>query len=392
MFLVDLLRLVFGYIVFRGQGGFSERFINLCSVHDIPLWNVNYQKDSFTACTTVKGYFKIAIACKNSGVRVKRIKKIGLPFTANRLKPRIGLLIGTTLMAIVFFLLSSKLWRIEINGNSTVPTDIILAQAESCGLKIGMDLKDVNAPQISLDICKNIDSLSWAAIKITGNCVYIDITERSSDPKTQKDERYCNIVASKDAQLISLEPYRGTVLAKVYNPVLKGEVLISSAVQGRDENVYFVHASGYAVGRTETTFSKATATEKKCIAYNLIRRTYEISFFGINIPLGFTPKDFDQKITFSNFISFKKKVIPIGIKCNEYGDLSNKNQEITSENANKISISNLMQEIFDFCRDKEIIESEIKIDNKSHTATAELICHESIGIEAPIEIEQTAQP
>ncbi len=389
MFLVNLLRFLTGYVYFRGSGGFSERFINLCSVHDIPLWNVTYENGFFTACTTIQGYFKIKRASKNSGVKIRKLKKSGVPFIANRLKPRFGILIGAVFFALTLCALSGKVWRIEINGNTAVPTDVILSSAENAGLQIGVKTNQLNTRQISLDMCKSIDTLSWAAVSVKGNCVYVDITERTQPQKKQTKEGCYNLVSSKDAQLVTLEPYSGTVLAKTYNPVLKGEILISSAVQNKDETVSFSHASGYAVGRTENSFSQTTDTKTAFQKFDLISKTYEINFFGLRIPLGKAPEKYSQSFKKESHLSFKKKVLPIGICVTEFYQISNETKKIPSEIADKISVSSLLNEIYTFSLGKEIIDTKISIDKKTHTAKCDLTCFENIGVEVPVEIEQT---
>ncbi len=389
MFLVNFLRFIFGYIFFRGSGGFSERFINLCSVHDIPLWDVTYEKDYFTACTTIQGYLKIKKASKNSGVKIRKTKKSGVPFIANRLKPRVGILIGVAFFFITLSLLSGKIWRIEVRGNVNVPTDTILASAEKAGLKVGISSKNLNTRQISLDTCRNIDSLSWAAVKVTGSCVFIDIIERNEPPKSQNKEGYYNLVSTKDAQLITLEPYSGTVLAKTYNPVLKGEILISSIVVHRDESVSFTHATGYAVGRTENSFSQKIDENFLSQKSELIKKTYEIQFFGLKIPFGKEPLKYSQKFSQKSFADFKGKVLPIGITVTEFYETKKENIKISPTVADKISVCDIMNEIHRFSQGKEIIDSKFSLDKKTHTADCQLICYENIGQEVAVEIEES---
>lgn len=39
----------FGYVEFCAEGGFPERFINLCSVYHVRLWDVKRVKDKLYA-------------------------------------------------------------------------------------------------------------------------------------------------------------------------------------------------------------------------------------------------------------------------------------------------------------------------------------------------------
>lgn len=391
MFLIDFLRFMSGFVEFTATGGFGERFINLCSVHDIPLWNLNYNDDYFTACTTIAGYKKIAVCSRNSGVKIRKKKSVGIPFILNRLRPRIGILIGSFFFIICFMFLSGKVWRIEVSGNTAVPTDTILSAAENAGLKIGVKSKDLNVVQISLDTCENIKNLSWAAIRVTGSCVYIDVTESKPAKQVENKKGLYNLVSSKDAQLIILEPYSGTVQAKTLNSVLKGDILISGTVQNRNESVSFVHASGYAVGRTENTISVKTNRTLTTCENTLLKRVYVINFFGFNIPLWSTPVEYDKKFEHSRFLSFDGKTLPIGISYTEYYVCSQGNKTISQKQAEQISMSKFMNEVNEFSYGKQIIENKISFDNKNCAVSGDFICYENIGIETPFEIEKTQQ-
>ncbi len=388
MFLVAFIRFLSGYIEFTASGGFSERFINLCSVHDVPLWNLSYHDDYFTACTTIEGYRKIAVCARNSGVKVRKKSTVGIPFIANRLKPRIGLLFGAVFFVLCISILSGKVWMVEISGNSTVPTDIILKASEDAGLKIGTKIKDLNAVQISLDTCKNTKNLSWAAIRVNGCCVHIDVTENEPAKKSEDKSGYYNLVSAKDAQLVILEPYSGTVQVKNFNPVLKGDVLISGTAANRDESVTFTHASGYAVGRTLTNLSSATPTKLSAIKNKLIKKVYYIEFFGIKIPLGTPPEKFSQKFEHSQHISYSDKVLPIGISYEEYYNLSDTDKTISSNRAKLISMSDFMNQVHEFSYGKQIINHKVTIDDYG-TVSGEFTCYENIGIEIPFEIEES---
>ena len=66
MFLIRLFRFLTGYIVFSGNGGFPERFINLCSLNGISLWDTKcsagkYSGSGAASCSTcVAGTYSAA--------------------------------------------------------------------------------------------------------------------------------------------------------------------------------------------------------------------------------------------------------------------------------------------------------------------------------------------
>ena len=69
MFFIKLIRFLCGYVRFRAKGGFPERFINLCSKENIPLWDISGSKGEMYAKTTIRGYHRIRACARKSGMR-----------------------------------------------------------------------------------------------------------------------------------------------------------------------------------------------------------------------------------------------------------------------------------------------------------------------------------
>ncbi|MBQ9553290.1 MAG: sporulation protein YqfD, partial [Clostridia bacterium] len=69
MIFVRFLRLLAGWVSFRVSGGFPERFINLCSRENIPLWNLKNEGGALSAATTIAGYRHLRSCAVRSGMR-----------------------------------------------------------------------------------------------------------------------------------------------------------------------------------------------------------------------------------------------------------------------------------------------------------------------------------
>ena len=106
------LHLFFGYAEISAENGFAERFINLCTAEGIPLWEMKKSGKIIFAKTTLSGFKKIHKPAKESSMRVRLIKKRGLPFIADRTLKRTGLVIGMAAAAVFLSLLSGRIWII----------------------------------------------------------------------------------------------------------------------------------------------------------------------------------------------------------------------------------------------------------------------------------------
>ena len=131
MIFVYILRFITGFVKFRAGGGFSERFVNLCNLSGIPLWDITYDGDNVFACTTIDGYKKIISCARKSGMTTKSLKRVGLPFILFRFRSRSGLAIGLALMMLTLSILSGRIWIIDVTGNEIVPDEEIIAAAKA---------------------------------------------------------------------------------------------------------------------------------------------------------------------------------------------------------------------------------------------------------------------
>ena len=76
--MIQILRLIKGYVEFCAEGGFPERFINLCKINGINLWNVKNDGVKVFACTTEQEFKMLSRPAENSGMTLKIQKTRGL--------------------------------------------------------------------------------------------------------------------------------------------------------------------------------------------------------------------------------------------------------------------------------------------------------------------------
>ena len=58
-----LLRYLSGYVCVELTGYATERFLNLCTNHDINLWNMDHKEDTYTFCMSLEDFRKIRPDC-----------------------------------------------------------------------------------------------------------------------------------------------------------------------------------------------------------------------------------------------------------------------------------------------------------------------------------------
>ena len=75
--------------------GFSpERFLNLCSLNGIEIWDLVYEDGRCRLSMRLPDFWKIRAFARKSGVRVKVTKRSGLPFFLEKNRKREFYLLG----------------------------------------------------------------------------------------------------------------------------------------------------------------------------------------------------------------------------------------------------------------------------------------------------------
>lgn len=392
MFLIRFLRLFTGYVKFRAYGGFGERFLNLCSQNGIDLWDVEAEKEIIYASVSIEGYRKIRFPAKKSGMTTKIIKKYGLPFFVFRHRKRIGIPIGILIFIISLSFLSTRIWLIDVEGNNKIPEETIISAAEESGLTVGCSAIKFDPIKASLLTANKLDGISEISVNIRGSSAVIKVKEREKSPSIIDSSGMYNLVASKDAQLIILEPYCGTVQAKRFNTVLKGEVLISGIVENRDLSASYVHASGYAVGRSDKNIKSKIKSTEKFKKINHLKKRLSLYILGIEIPLGKAEKNSDFIFRKEKFLSFSKKKMPVGIIITEYSSVESNSKKTTEKEAEAICIERYMNAAKGYCETRQIISKKDKefFDKKDKTVSGKFTCYENIGEEKSFSIEESS--
>ncbi len=383
MLFIRFLRFIRGYVVFEAHKGFPERFVNLCRRFGILLWDLKIVDGVITAKTDCSGYKKIRTVSKRSGMKTKIVSKHGLRFFLNKHSARIGLLAGALTGAALLTILSSRLWLIDVTGNSAVSSEKIISVFEQLGIKEGAATGKIKVNEVEKEAAKLLPELSWLNINIDGCSALIEVREAAPPPQTEKDGPPSNIVAARDGILIQLRPFKGTQEQKIGSAVLKGDLLISGINQNRDLTVSFCEAEGYVVARTSHKINFTQAETLSAQVETGEKRGYILSFFGFDIPVGEIPQNgfAEEKRLCINGIN-----LPLSLICVREGVYAEKKIKLTPQKTALLA----KHKFFDICTDEfrgiEIEEAEII--QKAGTVSGSFVCLENIAEPQPMIIEE----
>ena len=285
--MVGLLRSLGGYTRFCAEGGFSERFLNLCKINGISLWDIKNDGVKVEACTTIKEFKKIQIPAERSGMEIKVIKNSGFPIFIKRHKWRCGAVFGVLSAILFVWLMSGYIWEVEIVKENGVKIDNFTETLAEYGVKAGARKSKIDIPDVQEKLLKHYPQLSWVSINIFGDKVQVEYTPVKLAHEIKDADKPSNIVARKNGKIVLVEGYKGENAVKEGAYVARGALLISGVRKNADGSESFSEASGKVFAQTENTLMSSvdSGLEKRVVVKDFHR--YNFCFFNLIIPLGF---------------------------------------------------------------------------------------------------------
>ncbi|MEY8334740.1 sporulation protein YqfD [Lachnospiraceae bacterium 47-T17] len=271
--LLSIVKYLQGYLHVTLTGRAKERFLNLCCKKNILIWNLvpNKEAEGFDFCISLKGLRASKELLKKTHTNLKIRKKCGLPFFLHRYRARKLFAIGVLLCILLLFGCSGYVWKIEVNGTSSLSQDMILTWLESKKKGFGTKKSEIDCAALEAALRSDYDVVAWTSVKLEGTKLTVDIQESlpQDEQKTALPaEGAWDIVASEDATIASIYTRQGTPVVERGMAVSKGAVLISGRLDIMDDNgevanYRYVVSDGDVTGTVTRTYQ------------NEIPRTYQ---------------------------------------------------------------------------------------------------------------------
>lgn len=395
MLLLKLWNYIRGYVIIVVEGYFLEKFVNICIRRQILLWDIKRHKDSkMTLNVSIKGFKMLRPVIKKTGCRVTLLKKRGLPFIIHRYKGRKTFFLGAVIFVILFYFMTSFIWTIEVTGNKTVETELILQKLIDLDVKPGVLKYGIDTQSISNTIIMDVNKLTWVNVVVKGTKVKVEVAEAADSPIMVPKDIPCDIVAKRDGVVKTIIVKAGNEIVKVGDTIKKGQLLISGTVpvKNQDDNPTKVHAMGVVKARTwyeSRQIVNTTIIEK--IRTGSKRDNISVLLFSKSIGL------FNKEVNFEDYDRVEMKKIltlgkdlafPFGIMVESYYENSITQGEVSLEDAKINAADNAYREVLKKvpCGAQIINRNLSFIDEEDGSISADVIieCIEEIGISIEI--------
>ena len=143
------LKYMLGYLRISVEGYYIERFINICTMNKILIWNLKREKNvKLHLNVGIQDFYRAIKVAKKLQCKVKIEKKRGIPFIINKYKKRKIFLISLIIIFVTLLISSNYIWNVEVQIEDNSKLENIEEDIKNAGLKNGMKKSQVNNEEI----------------------------------------------------------------------------------------------------------------------------------------------------------------------------------------------------------------------------------------------------
>lgn len=392
--MILLLRFLRGFVDFEIIGSFPERFLNITARNGIFVWN-SKKSEHFTASMYMFDYLRVRKYARKSRVKLRIIKKHGLPIYITRYKYRVGVLLGVAVFTLTVYVMSCFLWTINVTGLETVSYSELMSKLRDNGVYVGAYMPNLDFSNASRNIMLDIESIGWMSINVTGSHASVEVKEKADIPKIEERKTFCNVKAKRDGVILDMQVSKGKTLIQKGSGVVKGELLVSGVVEDQNMHSTLVSANAKIIAKTkhEKTFS-VSKMSREVFMRDKIKERKRGKIFTLDFPLSFSKSNVEKSIVKSKTESamLNDIVLPLSVKTESIYPIEITKVPLCESMAKKLlSKYSYLFETFDL---GEASVEDRKLDfletDDAFTLTVSYDCVENIAYREEIGVDENA--
>ncbi len=299
----------------------------------------------------------IVFKCTSGQSRIKEVRcgdikcKItvgGIPEYILRNRDRVGILFGIVLFVTITFISSSLVWDIEVSGNNKLSDSYIQNILTDYGLKKGVFKRSVDLDNLHQEVLLDNGSIGWLRVNFRGTVAMVEVIEYEGNTNKSGADTGSNLVASRDALVLSIVTTEGVPAVTEGDTVRAGELLIGGICDSNLHGYNLKRAEGSVIGEIYDDFVikiPLEYTEKTYTGVSFSEKSIE--FLGKNIKLSKNSGNFDDNYdiikTVKRLELFDTVKLPIELYETTYNQFENKSIELNREQASKLAETKLSE-------------------------------------------------
>ncbi|MBA4493155.1 sporulation protein YqfD [Paenactinomyces guangxiensis] len=346
----------------------------------------------------VHDFFRLVALMRRNKIRMRIVRKAGVPFLVNRVKRRKAFLLGIILFFFLIFLMSSFVWKIQIVGTERIPEKHVRTLLQKEGVFFGqLKARLPESKQVQYYLLSRLPQASWVGFRIEGTRVIVTVVEKKgieSTPEAEDGYGPVDLVSRKDALVYDMRVEQGNPLVEVNDMVKKGDVLVSGkyGVPDDPESGTIVGAKGKVLGEVWYESEVVVPTVQKRKVYTGFREKATAVYLGRTVlrnPFGnelpYKQYETVQKVKSIQFGTWR---LPFGWVEIEYLEMKWIQKKLTEQEAANLGKRQAKEELLQkLGRDGRILEEKV-LHQREENGKVYLKVHfdaiENIAVPQPI--------
>ncbi len=390
MWIIRWWRWVCGYVVFDAEGGLCERFLKRLSDDGIRLWDIRHKDNGLEATCRVRDYGRLRPAAARTGTRVRHRRQSGAYVWWRPWRHRSGLIVGAIVAVIIYMVLATRVWVIDLPPCDPMLRMQITACLERAGLHHGASIREVDVASLRMDAVASIPAIHSLSVSFEGCVAHVELRlQEQAVPKAGDDP--ANVVAAVDGLILSAQVTAGQSMIQVGEAVTQGELLVCGAVETERETL-FRHAAATVIARTEREVTvQAARTEMIGVAGRRVEQP-TLCVFGCRLPL-YSPMRSEEGYTVSEeerFWHLFGTPLPLGVTWTVFTEQTERAVSFTEEQAERLAMQRAYAALAAQSAAARITDRTAtgRWEGDTYHLTVRFVCEEDIARTVPLLTEQ----
>lgn len=382
-----------GYVKVRLNSRSPERFLNMCSNHEIYIWNLTNCDDDYEFYIYRKDFLKLKNILKKSKSKIIILEKKGFPMFLFKNRKRKAFFCGIVIAFVFLTIMSMFIWDIEINGNVTQTDHIILDYLKEQSVCHGTLKSKIDCEKMEEKLRAKFNDIIWASVQINGTRLIVSVQEGNARRKINKKRKNIprDIIANKDGIIENIITRRGVPQVSKGSAVKKGDILVLGRIEILNDakevcDYQYCKSDSDILAKTEYTYKdEFSLTYNRKIYTGKKKVTRTIRAFDYILKLGTQKSPYNKYDLTANEKQLKLSTnfyLPFFLETNTYEEYKIVKNQYTKEQAANIAKLRLNR----FCKNLiekgvQIVENNviIEVNKKSCIGDGKIIVIEPIG-------------
>jgi len=223
----NIHHLLLGALTLQLRGDNIHHIIGVLQQNEVRMQHVRMKNGQCTLTLSLRDFPICYTLCRQYKVKMRFKKRLGLPFLLRRMRRRKAFVGGFIVFVVLIFIMSSMVWRVNIQANDEDTIASVQQAARDAGLYVGAWRNAIPDPLIlQKKILEKVPSVVWVGVAMDGSVATLQAVEKIPGVETANTTPH-NIGAAKPGVILQVYATRGQVLVKPGQVVKPGDIMIS---------------------------------------------------------------------------------------------------------------------------------------------------------------------